>query len=70
MAARPSWEGHLRLSLVTCPVALYPATSEAETVRFNLINPATGNRILPRNWPPWWVYRNPGAQIAVVFSPT
>jgi DNA end-binding protein Ku len=45
MAARPSWEGHLRLSLVTCPVALYPATSEAETIRFNLINPATGNRI-------------------------
>src|SRR6476661_8523521 len=45
MATRPSWEGHLRLSLVTCPVALWPATSEAETVRFNLINPATGNRI-------------------------
>src|SRR5689334_1813199 len=45
MASRPSWEGHLRLSLVTCPVALWPATSEAETVRFNLINPATGNRI-------------------------
>jgi DNA end-binding protein Ku len=35
----------LRLSLVTCPIALYPATSEAETVRFNMINPATGNRI-------------------------
>jgi non-homologous end joining protein Ku len=33
MAVRPSWEGHLRLSLVTCPVALYPATSEAATVR-------------------------------------
>jgi DNA end-binding protein Ku len=45
MAVRPSWEGHLRLSLVTCPVALYPATSEAETVRFNLINPKTNNRI-------------------------
>ena len=45
MAARPSWEGHLRLSLVTCPVRLYSATSEAETVRFNLINPATNNRI-------------------------
>ena len=45
MAGRPSWEGHLRLSLVTCPVALYPATSEAETVRFNLINPETNNRI-------------------------
>ncbi|WP_422036522.1 Ku protein [Reyranella sp.] len=45
MAARPSWEGHLRLSLVTCPVALWPATSEADTVRFNLINPKTSNRI-------------------------
>jgi DNA end-binding protein Ku len=45
MALRPSWEGHLRLSLVTCPVALYPATSEAETVRFNYINPQTSNRI-------------------------
>ena len=45
MPARPSWQGHLRLSLVTCPVALYPATSERETVRFNLINPKTGNRI-------------------------
>jgi DNA end-binding protein Ku len=32
MAVRPSWEGHLRLSLVTCPVALYPATGEAEEV--------------------------------------
>ena len=45
MAVRPSWEGHLRLSLVTCPVALYSATTEAETVRFNLINPETNNRI-------------------------
>ena len=45
MAVRPSWEGHLRLSLVTCPVALYPATTEAESVRFNLINPQTNNRI-------------------------
>lgn len=45
MAARPSWEGHLRLSLVTCPVTLWPATTEAETVRFNLINPKTNNRI-------------------------
>ncbi|MBS0220953.1 MAG: Ku protein [Proteobacteria bacterium] len=45
MAVRPSWEGHLRLSLVTCPVALYPAITEAETVRFNLINPQTNNRV-------------------------
>lgn len=45
MAARPSWEGHLRLSLVTCPVSLWAATTQAETVRFNLINPKTNNRI-------------------------
>jgi DNA end-binding protein Ku len=45
MAARPSWEGHLRLSLVTCPVALWPASTEAQTVRFNMINPKTNNRI-------------------------
>ncbi len=45
MAARPVWEGHLRLSLVSCPVALYGATSRAGDVRFNLINPETGNRV-------------------------
>lgn len=45
MAARPTWEGHLRLSLVTCPVALWPATTEADTIRFNMINPKTNNRI-------------------------
>lgn len=45
MAARPTWSGHLRLSLVTCPVALYTATSTAGDVSFNLINPKTNNRI-------------------------
>ena len=42
---RPSWSGFLRLSLVSCPITLSPATSEAERVRFNMLNPATGNRI-------------------------
>jgi len=42
---RPTWEGHLRLSLVTCPVALYTATESAAEIRFNLINPKTNNRI-------------------------
>jgi DNA end-binding protein Ku len=42
---RPTWQGHLRLSLVTCPVALYRATSEAGDVHFHLINPKTNNRI-------------------------
>jgi DNA end-binding protein Ku len=45
MAARPSWQGHLKLSLVTCPVAMYNAISPKGEVRFNLINPDTGNRI-------------------------
>lgn len=45
MAARPTWQGHLRLSLVTCPVALYTATNAAGDVHFNLLNPKTGNRI-------------------------
>ena len=45
MAARPSWQGHLRLSLVTCPVALYNATASSGDVHFNLLNPKTGNRI-------------------------
>jgi len=45
MAARPTWQGHLKLSLVTCPVALYTATSSASDVHFNLINPETNNRI-------------------------
>ena len=42
---RPSWSGHLRLSLVSCPIYLAPATSESERIRLNQINPATGNRI-------------------------
>jgi DNA end-binding protein Ku len=45
MAARPTWQGHLKLSLVTCPVALYTATSASSHVSFHLINPETNNRI-------------------------
>src|SRR5919201_1236562 len=45
MAPRANWKGFLRLSLVTCPVALYPATSESEKVSFNQINRKTGHRI-------------------------
>jgi DNA end-binding protein Ku len=45
MAYRPSWQGHLKLSLVTCPIALYTATSSGGDVHFNLINPKTNNRI-------------------------
>lgn len=45
MAPRPTWQGHLRLSLVTCPVALYTGTSAGGDVSFHLINPETNNRI-------------------------
>ena len=42
---RPTWRGHLRLALVSCPVALYNARHGRAGIRFNLINPDTGNRI-------------------------
>jgi DNA end-binding protein Ku len=45
MAPRANWKGYLRLSLVSCPIALYPATSEREKISFNQINSKTGNRI-------------------------
>ena len=45
MARRPIWRGHLRLALVSCPVALYNAKTDRGTIRFNLINPKTGHRI-------------------------
>jgi DNA end-binding protein Ku len=45
MAARAYWKGSLKLSLVSCPVLLYPATTGAEKTRFHLINKETGNRL-------------------------
>ena len=48
MAPRPFWKGYLKLSLVTCPVALTPATSDADKVRFHTLNRKTGNRVVSR----------------------
>ena len=45
MAPRASWKGYLKLSLVTCPVRLYPATSASDRVRFNQLHKDTHNRI-------------------------
>jgi len=45
MAPRANWKGYLRLSLVSCPIALYPATSEREKISFHQINRETGNRV-------------------------
>jgi DNA end-binding protein Ku len=45
MAPRPYWKGYLKLSLVSCAVALYPATSRSERIAFHWLNRATGNRL-------------------------
>ena len=45
MAPRAYWKGYLKLSLVSCPIALYPASSASERVSFNRIHTKTGNRL-------------------------
>jgi DNA end-binding protein Ku len=45
MAPRPNWKGYLKLSLVSCAVALYPAATTSERIRFNTLNRKTGNRV-------------------------
>jgi DNA end-binding protein Ku len=45
MATRPTWQGYLRLSLVSCPVALYTGTSRTSEVHFNMLSKSTHNRI-------------------------
>src|SRR5438552_2459387 len=45
MAPRPNWKGYLKLSLVTSPIALYPAITPAERVSFRQVNRQTGNRL-------------------------
>jgi Ku70/Ku80 beta-barrel domain len=49
VAPRANWKGYLRLSLVPCPIALYPASSLSEKVSFNRINRKTGNRLKQQN---------------------
>jgi DNA end-binding protein Ku len=46
MARRSFWKGYLKLSLVTCPVAMSPATTETEKIRFHTLNRKTGNRVV------------------------
>src|SRR3954453_4316914 len=49
MAPRPNWKGYLKLSLVSCPIALYPATSSSGKIHFHRINTETGNRLRQQN---------------------
>ena len=48
MPAPAFWKGYLKLSLVTCPVALTPATTDSEKVRFHTLNRKTGHRVRTR----------------------
>jgi DNA end-binding protein Ku len=45
VAPRAYWKGYLKLSLVSCPISLFPATSEREKISFHQLNKETGNRI-------------------------
>ena len=44
-ASRPYWKGYLKLSLVSCPIALYTASASSERVSFRQVNKTTGNRL-------------------------
>src|SRR5215470_20405342 len=48
MAPRAQWKGYLKLSLVSCPIALFPASSEREKISFHQLNKETGHRIKQR----------------------
>jgi DNA end-binding protein Ku len=58
MATRPFWKGYLKLSLVTCAVALTPAITENAKIRFHVVNRRTGNRVVSR-----YVDADDGAQV-------
>jgi DNA end-binding protein Ku len=48
MATRPIWTGYLRLSLVSCPIRIYPATNRSERISLRLLNPKTHSRVSMR----------------------
>ena len=48
MATRPIWTGYLRLSLVSCPIRIYPATNRSERISLHLLNPETHSRVSMR----------------------
>jgi DNA end-binding protein Ku len=45
MSPRPYWKGYLKLSLVSCPIGLYPAIAASERISFRQVNRETGNRL-------------------------
>ena len=52
MAARPTWKGHMKISLVTVPVRVFPATDTASTIRFNQLHAECQTRLQQKRWCP------------------
>jgi DNA end-binding protein Ku len=52
MAARPTWKGYLKISLVNIPIRVFPATDAAATISFNQLHRECGNRIQQKKWCP------------------
>ena len=52
MAARPTWKGHLKISLVTVPIQVFPASTTAAKIQFNQLHRSCGSRIKQRKWCP------------------
>ncbi len=52
MGARATWKGHLKLSLVTIPIRVFPATDSAATVSFNQLHAECQTRIQQKKWCP------------------
>jgi hypothetical protein len=50
MAARPTWKGHLRISLVSIPVQVFPATESSASISFNQLHAACQTRIQQKRW--------------------
>ena len=52
MAARPTWKGYMKISLVTVPVRVFPATDTAATIRFNQLHSECQTRLQQKRWCP------------------
>src|SRR4029077_20371158 len=64
MAARPTWKGHLKISLVNIPVKVFPATESSGTIAFNQLHAACRTRIQQKRWCPQCNREVPNSEIA------
>ena len=63
MAARPTWKGFMKISLVTIPVRVFPATDAAATISFNQLHAECQNRIQQKRWCPHYEREVPISEI-------